>query len=102
MLENVKNFTLHIHITDSVDEERIMQKLSDIETNLGAQIMAQVDEVLSAIAAEKAEVAAAVDGLTAQITALQEQIAAGGAVTPEQLDQIKIAIGDIFTAPVTP
>lgn len=34
----IKN--LHIHITDSVDSEVLLRKLSDLETNLGELIMA--------------------------------------------------------------
>jgi len=61
--------------------------------------MATKQQVLDAIAAEKAQVT---DGLTAlnnQIEALKAQIAAGNAVTETDLDDILSAVNNIFIPP---
>ena len=65
-------------------------------------IMATKQEVLDAVAAEAAEVAARVNELLAEIQALKDQIAAGGAVTAADLDELKAAVEGIFNAPVVP
>lgn len=61
--------------------------------------MATLQQVVDAVAAlqatteeEQLEVAAAMDGLRAQITALQEQIAAGANVTPADLDALIVSL----------
>jgi hypothetical protein len=59
-------------------------------------IMATKQEVLDAIAAEKAEVGAKIEALDLQIQALQEQIAQGTAITAADLDEIQNAVHDIF------
>lgn len=51
--------------------------------------MATKQEVLDAIAAEKAEV-------TAAIQALKDIIAAGGTITPADLDEVITAVKDIY------
>jgi len=61
-------------------------------------IMATKQEVLDAVAAEAAEVAAKVNELLAEIEALKN---AGGA-TPADLDELKAAVENIFNAPVVP
>lgn len=100
MFKEVKSLTLHIHVSGIVDVESIMQKLSIIDSK-GDLIMSKADEILAAIAAEKEEVAAAVTSLTAQITALQEQVANGSAATPAQLEEIRVAVSEIFTSAPT-
>ncbi len=69
--------------------------------------MATKQDVLDAIAAEKAAVTAKLDAQTAQITdlntqiqALKDQIANGSPVTPADLDDIVSAVHDIFTPTV--
>lgn len=63
--------------------------------------MATKQEVLDAIAAEKAQVAAAFTAAMQLIQDLKDQIAAGQAATPADLDEIGQAVSDIFT-PVQP
>ena len=63
-------------------------------------IMATKEEVLQAIAAEKAEVVAKLDSLDTEIQALKDQIAAGTAITPADLDEIQNAVHDIFVPTV--
>lgn len=58
--------------------------------------MATKQEVLDAIAEEKAQIIAKLDELNAQIQALQDQINAGTPVTAADLDEIKGAVNDIF------
>jgi len=69
--------------------------------NLRELIMATKQEVLDAVAAEAAEVAAKVNELMAEIQRLNDLIAAGGAVTAADLDELKAAVEAIFT-PVAP
>ena len=64
----------------------------------GDKIMASLQEVKDAIAQEKAEVVEKVEGLNAQIEELKNQIAAGGVVTAEQLDEVLDGIKNIFVA----
>ncbi len=59
-------------------------------------IMATKQDVLDAIAAEKAEVIGKVDDLNAQVQALKDQIEAGNPVTSADLDEIVSAVHDIF------
>ena len=77
---------------------------ADVQTHLLTQIlngvsriMATVDEVKAAIAEEAAEVKARVDALDAQVVDLKNQIAAGTAATPAQLDEIIAGVRGIFT-----
>jgi beta-phosphoglucomutase-like phosphatase (HAD superfamily) len=65
-------------------------------------IMASVQDLLDAVAAEKAQVASGLAALTAQVQALQAQLATGSAVTPEQLDAVLVAITEIFTPDAAP
>lgn len=58
--------------------------------------MATKEEVLAAIQAEKDQVTAAVNSLNNQIKDLKDIIAAGGAVTPADLDEIATAVNNIF------
>lgn len=62
-------------------------------------IMATKQEVLDAIAAEKAQVTAGLEALNVQIQELKDQIAAGNAVTVADLDDIENAVHDIFIPP---
>ena len=64
-----------------------------------SEIMATKQEVLDAVAAESAEVAARINELLAEIQRLNDLIAAGGAVTAADLDELKAAVEAIFTAP---
>lgn len=59
--------------------------------------MATKQEVIDAIAAEKAEVQAKLDALGTEIQSLKDQIAAGSPVTPADLDEIVSLVHDIFT-----
>lgn len=59
--------------------------------------MATKEEVLQAIADEKAQVQARLDELVARIAALEEQVANGGTVTAADLDEIKNGVQNIFT-----
>ena len=60
-------------------------------------IMATVQEIKDAAIAEKSEVQAKLAAVDVEIQSLKGQIAAGSAATPEQLDELKTAIVDIFT-----
>lgn len=64
--------------------------------------MATKQDVLDAIAAEKEQVIAAIELLDTQIQALKDQIAAGTAITPADLDDIASAVHDIFIPAETP
>jgi hypothetical protein len=59
--------------------------------------MATLQDVKDAIAAETAEVTAAVDDLMAQIKTLQDQITNGGVATAADLDDITASVKNIFT-----
>jgi hypothetical protein len=83
--------------TDSAGVELIIQKLSNLETNLGDLIMATVQQLEEAIAAEKVEVTTKIDALAAEIVALKDQIAQGGTITEEQLDAVLFGVQNIFT-----
>lgn len=60
-------------------------------------IMATIQEVRDAAIREKAEVQVKLNAVAIEIQALRDQIANGGAATPEQLDELIAAITDIFT-----
>ena len=85
---------LHIH-NNGVDA--VLEKLAVIEANLKEYIMATVQDLVDAIAAEKAEVTAKIDALAAEIQALKDQIAQGGTITEAQLDAVLVSVQDIFT-----
>ena len=61
------------------------------------RIMATLQELKDAVAAEAAEVKARVDALQAEVQALKDQLAAGGTVTEAQLDEVLAGIKNIFT-----
>jgi len=63
-------------------------------------LMATKQEVLDAIAAEKAEVTQALNDFGAQIQALKDQLAQGTAITSADLDDIENAVHEIFVPPV--
>lgn len=65
-------------------------------------VMASLEQVRDAVAAEAAEVKAHVDALGAEIQALKDQIANGGTVTEADLDQLLTDVNNIFTTPSTP
>lgn len=85
---------LHIH-NPGVDE--LAKLIAGIETNLKEHIMATVQELVDAIAAEKDEVTNKLDALAVEIQALKDQIAQGGTITEAQLDSVLVGIQDIFT-----
>ena len=85
---------LHIH-NPGVDE--LVKIIAGIETNLKEHIMATVQALVDAIAAEKAEVTDKLDALADEIQALKDQIAQGGTITEAQLDSVLVGIQDIFT-----
>lgn len=69
-----------------------------------SEIMATIKDLKDAVAAERAEVKARVDELEAMVVDLQN--GGTGGATPEQLEEVLVAIKDIFTpkvdAPVEP
>lgn len=67
---------------------------------LKGAIMATKEEVLQAIADEKAQVSNAVNDLSKQIQDLKDQIANGSPVTPADLDEIATAVHNIFVPSV--
>ena len=72
-------------------------------TQTGVNIMANVQQVQDAIAAEKAQVSEKLAALAAEMQALRDQIAGGAAATPAQLDELIVAVQNIFTPdPVPP
>jgi hypothetical protein len=71
---------------------------NDLET-AKEHIMATLQEVKDAVAAEAAEVTAKVNELMAEIQVLKDQIAAGTNVTPEDLDALLASVNAIFVAP---
>lgn len=83
----------------------LLTRLSEVSQTLAViglqqeQIMASVQDVLDAAAAERAEVAGRLTELEAVIQALRDQVAAGAAATPEQLDELVVAVQNIFTRP---
>jgi ABC-type transporter Mla subunit MlaD len=85
---------LHIH-NPGMDE--LAKLIAGIETNLKEHIMATVQELVDAIAAEKDEVTNKLDALAVEIQALKDQIAQGGTITEAQLDSVLVGIQDIFT-----
>jgi len=64
--------------------------------NQGARIMATLEEVKAAIAAEKAEVAAKIAELTASIESLEAELANGTPVTAEDLQALVDGVKGIF------
>jgi hypothetical protein len=93
----VKSLTELESCNGSAGVERIIEKLSNLETNLGDLIMATVQQLEEAIAAEKVEVTTKIDALAAEIVALKDQIAQGGTITEEQLDAVLFGVQNIFT-----
>ena len=85
---------LHVHL-DSVDE-KFLQLLSKI-IHTGERIMATLQQVKDAVAAEAAEVKTKVDQLEADVQALKDQIAAGTAATAADLDDLLTQVQNIFT-----
>lgn len=59
-------------------------------------------EILQAIADEKAQVTEALTDLSKQIQDLKDQITTGTPVSQADLDEIKVAIQDIYTLAPTP
>lgn len=94
MKVTIKELVFHVHITDSVDKEELLRKLSDAETRLGELIMATKDEVLAAVAAEAAQVA---DAISVLETKIRDLIEAQNGATPADLDEILSAIQAIYT-----
>lgn len=62
----------------------------------GATIMATLEEVKAAIAAEKVEVAAKIAALTASIESLEAELANGTPVTAEDLQALVDGVKGIF------
>jgi len=86
-----EKFELHIHF-HGVDG--VLDKLAVVETNLKECIMATKDEVLAAIADEGNEVAAKIAELQ---TKIDDLIAAGDGASEADLEEIKLAVQNIFT-----
>jgi multidrug resistance efflux pump len=87
--------TVNLATSDQVDKiERMLTKVLSKED----QIMATVQEVKAAVAAEKAEVLEKLTQLLAQI----EELKLKGAATAEELGEIETSVRDIFTAELPP
>lgn len=71
-------FDIHIHTVTPKHIKIIMEKLNELST--------KVDALQVALDAEQAQIAAAIDGLSATIVDLQAQLAAG--VTPDAVQAI--------------
>ncbi len=84
--------TLHIH-ADGCAEILSQLKLMEI------RIMATIQDLKDTIDAEKLQVSARLTTLAAEIQALKDQIAAGGTITEAQLDEVKVAIENIWNPP---
>ena len=84
-------FELHIHF-HGVDG--VLERLAVVETNLKEFIMATKQEVLDAVAEEGNEVAVKITELQ---TKIDELIANGAGATAADLEEIKLAIQNIFT-----
>lgn len=82
---------LHIH-NPGVDE--LEEYLARLEANLKECLMSTKEEVLAAVAAEKAEVAGKVAELEAKIDQLIEDQDGASA---DDLEEIKLAVQGIFT-----
>lgn len=78
-----------------------VEKQVDFLTRRSNETMATLQDVQEKIAAEKAQVAAAVESLKTEIQALKDQIGSDVIVTPEQLDALADAVDGIF-APEVP
>lgn len=59
--------------------------------------MSAKQDILDAVAAEKAQVNERLTAQDAKITELEAKLAGGGVITPEDLAEIKQAVADIFT-----
>ncbi len=91
MLDTITIKELHVHFDGA---ERVLDMLAVIEANLKEYIMTTKQEVLDAVAEESAEVTAKITELQ---TKIDDLIAAGGGATPEDLEEIKLAVQAIFT-----
>lgn len=67
-------------------------QLKSMQHKLERKIMSTKQEVMDAVAAEKAEVKAALDAQDAKIAEIQAKLDAGTAVTSADLDEIKAAV----------
>ena len=80
----------------------IQQQLHFLNQNL-IKIMATIEEVQQAVTDLQASVDAKQDAIAAAIAALEAQVAAGGAATPEQLqdiiDKLKATQADVDSTP---
>lgn len=86
-----EKFEVHIHF-HGVDG--VMERLAVVETNLKEFIMATKQEVLDAVAEEGNEVAAKIAELQ---TKIDDLIAAGDGASEADLEEIKLAVQNIFT-----
>lgn len=73
--------------------EAVLEKL----INQGEYTMASIQDLKDAVANEAGEVKSKLDEQTAKIQALSDLLAAGGSVTSADLDEVKLAIENIFT-----
>lgn len=64
-----------------------------------SRLMATVQELQEAVAAERAEVTERITALQAEVQALRDEIANGGSITEEQLDGVLVNIKNIFVPP---
>jgi phage I-like protein len=82
------------------EKEHEDKSFRELFNKLRRIIMATKQEVLDAIAAEKAQVLTGIEELNVTIEDLKTQIANGTPVTAADLDEIVTAVHDIFV-PVT-
>jgi hypothetical protein len=72
---------------------------NQLNTAIKEAIMAAKQEILDAVAAERAQVGAKLDALNARITELEGKLAGGDIITAKDLAEIKAGIGGIFEEP---
>lgn len=83
-----------------LDKLLVLEKRVDFLTTRSNENMATLQDVHDKIEAEKAQVAAGLGALQAEIQALKDQIGNGVVVTAEQLDALMVAVDGIFTPEV--
>lgn len=97
---NATNQPIHIHIHN--DFGPLLESFLSIHQKLD-KIMATIEEVQQAVADLQAQVDTTQAAIAAAIKALEDQIAAGSAATPEQLqgiiDSLKAVQSDVASTP---
>ncbi len=65
-------------------------------------IMSSLEAIKQTTQNEAAEVKAHVDAVAIRVKELEDQLAAGQEITPEQLEEVRQGIENIFTTPSNP